>query len=225
MPDARMLQLPANVHPAIGGGGRLPRKILGRRGAMVLALVILLGLTKHVVSARAVGPDSLSALPGGHSVTAGLDVGGQPSDLDLQALADSYRVDGLANLGGVSVAEEVTAAALHQAYLRLNVAPGAALTWVQLKTLATFMRTETANGSTVYVHDDTGGGRVVAAADMLLLVRGRSWSAVRTGMTASQQNSLSIAQLQALKELVSALHQGRSSMTMNPYAAARLEPW
>lgn len=226
MPESRVLQLPQLMRPALGGGGLLPRKVLVRRSAVGFVLILLLGLAKHVVSSREIGPDPLGGLSGGRSVTIGLAVGGAPTDYDLQVLAESYQVDGVVNLGGASVAEQVTAASLHQAYLRLAVAPEAAPTWVQLKTLVGFMRSHTSHGRSVYMHDDVGGGRAVATADMLLLLRGEAWSAVSQGMTAAEQRSLSDDQLRAIQQLISALsHPGLHSSPNNPYAAARVGPW
>jgi hypothetical protein len=224
--EARVLQLPAQVCPAVGGGGRLSSKILVRRSAIALGLILLLGLTKHVVASREVGPDSLSALAGGRSVTVGMDIGGLPTDADLQALASSYRVVGVVNLAGASVAEQVTAVSLHQAYLHLAVAPGAAPTWAQLKQLAGFMYSHTSGGHSVYIHDDVGGGRAVATADMLLLLRGEPWSAVSRSMTDTEHRSLSDGQVRAIQQLISALsHPHLPLPPSNPYVNARSEPW
>src|SRR5450759_4549045 len=129
VPEARILW-PTRVRPAIGTGGRLPRKVLIRRSAVALGLIVLLGLAKLLVSHLETGGDSLSAPS--RVVAAGLDIGGAPSDYDLQALAASFRVDGVVNLGTPSVAEQVTAASLHQGYLYLAVAPGGAPTRAQL---------------------------------------------------------------------------------------------
>lgn len=225
MPEARTLNWPAQPHPAIGGGGRLPRKSLLRRGAAALALILLLGLAKEVVAARETGLVSLNAIPGGRSVTGSLKIGSAPTDMDLQALAATYQVDGVVNLGAPNVAEEATADSLHQSYLPLPVAGGAAPTWGQLQTLLKFMHKHIAAGKTVYVHDDEGGGRVVATSDMLLLLRGDAWSTVSRGMMAEERRWLSNGQLQAINELISALHANHHPLPGNPYAAARLTPW
>jgi hypothetical protein len=220
-----MLQWPAQVRPAIGQAGRLPRKVAIRRSAVALGLLILLGLAKLVVSHLEDRPDTLSALPGDRAEAAGLDIGGAPSDSDLQALAASYRVDGIVNLGTPSVAEQAAAASLGQAYLRLAVPPGAGPTWPQLRALAGFLRRHTARGSAVYLHDDAGGGRAVTTADMLLLLRGEAWSKVSRGMTTAQLQSLSDGQLLAINQLVIVLHPAGNPPAGNPYAAARLDPW
>ena len=56
MAEARMLQLPTQIRPAIGGGGRLPRKILAWQGVFALVLILLLGVTKHVVTTEKSAP-------------------------------------------------------------------------------------------------------------------------------------------------------------------------
>ena len=225
MPDARMLQWPAQARPTIGGGGRISRKVLIRRAAVTVGLLLLLGLAKYVVASREVGPDSLSALPGGRSVTAGLDIGGEPSDYDLQALAESYGVAGVVNLAGPNVAEQATMASLHQSYLRVALPPGAAPTWLQLREVASFLRSHTERGATVYLHDEVGGGRAVVTAEMLLLLRGEPSSAVLQGITTAERESLNKRQMLAIKQLTNALDRNSGSSTGNPYAGARLDRW
>lgn len=214
----------AQIQPAIGGGGRLRRKALVWEAVIALALLALLGVAKQYVSAREVGPDPLGALPGGVTV-AGLDIGGAPADYQLEALAASYRVDAVANLAGPSVAEQVTAASLHLAYLSLDVPPDEAPAWAQLQTLANFMRAHAKNGDSVYVHDDIGGGRALATACMLLLLRGTSWTAVQRDVTATGLRTLSSSQMQAVNQLNSALHSHSGSLSNNPYSNARIDPW
>jgi hypothetical protein len=212
------------VQPAIGGGGRLRRKVLVVEAVIALLLVVLLVIAKQYVTAREVGPDPLGALPGGETV-AGLDIGGAPADYQLQALAASYHVDAVANLAGPDVAEQVTAASLHLAYLTLDVPPDSAPTWAQLQALATFLRAHAKNGDSVYVHDDIGGGRALSTACMLLLLRGTSWAAVQREATATGLKTLSPAQTQAVNQLNSALHSNGKSLSTNPYSNARIDPW
>ena len=214
----------AQIQPAIGGGGRLRRKVLLWQGVIALALVVLLAITKQMVTAREVGPDPLGALPGGETI-AGLAIGGAPADYQLEALAASYHIDGVASLQGRSVAEQVTAASLHLAYLSLDVPADGAPTWAQLQTLAAFMRAHTKNGDSVYVHDDVGGGRAVATACMLLLLRGTSWAAVQRDVTGTGLNTMSPAQSRAVSQLNSALHSRGGSPLDNPYSKARIDPW
>jgi hypothetical protein len=91
--------------------------------------------------------------------------------------------------------------------------------------LVSFMRRHTAGGGSVYLHDDVGGGRVVATADMLLLLRGEAWPAVSRGMTTAELHSLSNGQLLAIEQLISALDPIGRSPVGAPYAAARIDPW
>lgn len=225
MSEARMLQLPKQIQPAIGGGGRLSRKVLVWQGVVALVLILLLGVTKHVVAAREIGPDPLSALPGGRTVTVGLYIGGVPTDDDLQALAASYGVRGVVNLSGPNIAEQVTTASLHLGYMRLAVAPSAAPTWTQLHMLANFMRSYTSRGDSVYLHDDVGGGGAVATAGMLLLLRGETWPTVQQAMTTAELRSLSNSQSRAIEQLISALHSSDQSRPGNPYSGAWIDRW
>ena len=220
-----MLQLPRQVRSAIGGGGRLPGKILAWQGVIALVLLIVLGIAKHVVATRENGLDLLNALPGGRMVTAGVDIGGMPTDYDLEALETSYHVDGVVNLNGPNVAEQVAAASLHLGYLRLAIAPGAAPTLVQLHMLANFMQSHVKKGNFVYLHDDLGGGRVVAAACMLLVLRGASWSTVQRKITSGEHMSLSRRQSLAVEQLSSALRSDGQSIHNNPYSGARINQW
>ena len=215
----------ARVRPAIGGGGRLPRKALIWQGAIAITLVLLLAVAKHLVAARETGSDPLSELAGSQVATAGLDFGGEPQDFELAALAASYRVDGVVRLQAPSVAEQATAASLHLGYLLTTVPPGAAPTWPQLETQASFMRAHTRNGDFVYLHDDDGGGRAVATACMLLLLRGDSWTVVQREVTAPALSTLSPRQQQAVTQLISVLQSHGRSVAGNPYAKARTDPW
>lgn len=215
----------AQLSPAIGGGGRLSRTALTWRALLAVVLLVLLVAAKHVVSAREVGPDPLSGLQGGQPVAPGLDIGGEPADSDLQALAGSYRVDGVVNLLGPSVAEQVTAASLKIGYLHLELSSGAAPTLAQLRTLASFMRAHTRNGESGYVHDDDGGNRAVVTACMLLLIRGDSWATVRRSVTPAALRILSPRQTRAVSELRAALLSPGKSLSGNPYSKARVDPW
>jgi hypothetical protein len=213
----------ARLHPAIGAGGRPPRKVLVRRSAVALALILLLGLAKLGVSQGIIKVRSTS--PPGRAVAAGLLIGGAPTDVDLQELAARFRVDGVVNLSSPDIAEQVTAASLHQGYLYLAVRPDTAPTLPQLRVLVSFMRGHTAKGASVYLHDDVGGARAVTTAAMLLLLRGQAWPAVSAGMTPAELGSLCDCQRLAMKRLWSALHPIGHSPAGNPYAAARLDRW
>lgn len=217
---------PVEARPAIGGGGRQPRKILGWQAVIGFLLVVLLVVAKQAVADRETGgSDPLASLPGGQTVTTGLDIGGQPTDYDLQGLAGSYQVDAVINLAGPNVAEQVAAASLQLAYIRLTIAPGAALGWPQLHTLAGFMHSHAVRGFYVYLHDDAGGGRAVSAAAMLLLLRGGSWPAIQAHFTAGELESLNPSQSHAIGQLASALRSAGRSLPGNPYSGAQIDPW
>ena len=161
-------------------------------------------------------------------MTSGLLIGATPADADLEDFAADFGVDAVVNVGSPSVAEQVTAASLHQGYLYLAMPVGAAPTWTQLRPLAGFMRRYTERGHWVYLHDDTGGPQALTTVAMLLLLRGQTWAAVVNRITPAGLSSLDTRQRLALEQLSSALHhagpQGRKP-SGNPYAAARLEPW
>jgi hypothetical protein len=157
--------------PAIGLGGRLPRRALVRRYALALALILLLGVAKVLIAPGTV--NVVSMISPDRVVLPGLMIGGAPTDTELQELAADLGVDGVVNLGAPSVAEQATATSLHQAYLYLAVPPDGTPTGAQLRLLAGFVRRYTERGAWVYLHDDVTGGRAVTAAAMLLLLRGQ----------------------------------------------------
>jgi len=217
---------PVRVNPAIGAGGRRPRRILIRRYALALALILALGLGKILIANKAISTVSLT-LPD-RVVTSGLIIGAAPADTDLEDFAADFGVDAVVNVGSPSVAEQVTTASLHQAYLYLAMPVGAAPTWTQLRPLAGFMRRYTERGDWVYLHDDTGGPQAVTTVAMLLMLRGQTWAAVVSQITPTGLRSLDARQRLALDQLNSALHQASPRARKpsgNPYAAARLEPW
>jgi hypothetical protein len=207
--------------PVVGGGGRLPRRALAWRGALALAVITVLiaaklGVTHGVIKVRTLAPPS-------RPVTASLLIGPAPSDADLQQMASAFHVDGVVNLAAPSVAEQVTAASLHQGYLSLPLPYQASPTWPQLRELVRFLRRYTARGAAVYLHDDVGGGRAVVTAAMLFLLGGETWPAVEARLTPPALGSLCDCQRRAIDRLRSALHhQARAG---NPYQAARLDPW
>jgi hypothetical protein len=117
-------------------------------------------LIRWSAAALGIGAGLLAGVPavrhgsalGGQPVAAGLDIGGAPEDYQLLALAASYHVDAVVSLGGSSVAEQATTVSLRLGYLLLNVPPGTAPTWTQLRTLDGFMRAHDRGGDSVYVH-------------------------------------------------------------------------
>jgi hypothetical protein len=206
--------------PAVGPGGSLLPRIRRRRIGAALALLLLLGVAKAEIPR--VAAEAYFAAGAGRLVVPGLVVGTAPSDGDLQQLADSDQFGGVVNLGAPSVAEQVTAGALHLPYLRLPVTLGGAPTWRQLRDLVLFMRIHTTKGDSVYLHDDTGDGRAATAAVMLLMLRGESrYGAVAgvgsTGFGATQQL--------AIRQLGSVLRPGHGPLPGNPYSAARRYSW
>ena len=223
MPEVRTLWWGMRARPAIGTSGKLPRRTLIGRSAVAVALLVLLGVAKILVSHLVVTPVTMS--PPDYVIAAGLDVGAAPDDAGLQEMASYFRVTGLINLASPNVAEQATAASLHQNYLYLPVAPGAAPSLAQLRVMASFMRTNTAHGGSVFVHDDIGGGRAVATAAMLLLLRGETWPKVTAQLTTADLQALSAGQLVSINQLSSALRRPGSRSPANPYAAARIDRW
>jgi hypothetical protein len=207
----------------VGGGGRLPRQALIWRGAVALAIVLLLIMAKLGVSHGII--KVRTPIPPSRLVVAGLLVGAAPSDGDLQQLAADFRVDGVVNLSVPSVAEQAAATSLHQGYLSLPLPAEASPSWPQLRRLASFMRRYTAGGASVLVHDDVGGGRAVVTAAMLLMLRGQAWPAVAAELTPAGLKALCDCQLRDLRRLRSALGSTGPENRGNPYAAARLERW
>lgn len=193
--------------PAIGRGGRLPRRTLVRRYALALALILLLGLAKMLITPGV--NNVVSMVQPDRVVTPGLIIGAAPTDTELQELAADLKVGGVVNLGPPSVAEQATATSLHQAYLYLAVPQGDAPTQTQLRLLAGFVRHYTERGGWVYLHDDVDGGRAVTTAAMLLLLRGQPWAAVSAQLTPAALGSLTDDQRLALNQLRAALtHRG-----------------
>ena len=75
------------------GGGRRPRKILLVHGLAGFVLIVLLLMVKHAVTAgEAANSDPLASMPGGKTVTFGLDIGGMTTDYELQGLAGPFEL-------------------------------------------------------------------------------------------------------------------------------------
>jgi hypothetical protein len=204
--------------------GPLSRRGRLWRGIVAVTLALLLGVAKLLVSLGIIQVSSPG--PAVQTVVPGLLIGGAPSDSDLRDLAGGgYGVDGVVNLAAPSVAEQVTAASLHQGYLYLGLREGASPTWAQLHVLASFMRRYTAGGGSVYLHDDVGGGRAVTTVAMLLLLRGQTWPAVSAEVTTADLGSLGAGQRLAIRLMEAALHPAGRLSPGNPYAGARLDPW
>lgn len=223
--EVRRAGLPALARPAIGGGGRQPRKVLRWQAAIALLLIIaMLGL-KHFVAGREEGNNPLAALPGGDQLAAGLDIGGIPTDIELQGLAGSYGVDAVINLSAPSVGEQAACSFLKISYMHAVVATDTAPTLAQLDTLAGFMHSHTSDGAYVFLHDEGGGGVAVATSSMLLLMKGESWPVIQQGLNSGQISSLSTAQTQAITELRTALQAPGKSLHGNPYSGVKIGSW
>lgn len=216
---------PAPARSAIGGGGRQPRKVLRWQAAIALLLVILMLGLKHYVASKEQGNNPLAALPGGDQVAAGLDIGGIPTDLQLEGLVGSYGVDGVINLSAPSVGEQAACAFLKVSYIHATVPNGTAPTLAQLRMLASFMRSHTSGGAYVFLHDEAGGGVAVATASMLLLMKGESWPTIQQGLDSGQIASLTAAQMRAMTELTSALQAQNKSLRGNPYSGIETDSW
>jgi hypothetical protein len=221
--EARTLRWRRRAQPAIGASGRLPRSVIIWRCAIALGLILLLGVTKIVVTHLQV--TTLTMGPPDYVIAAGLDIGPAPTDDGMQEMATYFRVDAVINLDTPNVEEQATAASLHLAYRYLPLASGTAPTWAQLRTLVVFMRAHTAGGGAVFVHDDVGGGRAVATAAMLLLLRGETWPKVTSQLSGAELQTLTAGQLVAINQLSTALRLPGSRMPANPYSAARIDPW
>jgi len=221
--EVRTLWWGMRARPAIGASGKLPRRAVVGRGAVGLALLVLLGAAKLAVSHLVVTPVTMS--PPDYVIAAGLDIGAAPDDAGLQEMATYFRVVALVNLASPDVVEQATAASLHQNYLYLPVPPGASPSLAQLRIMAGFMRASTAHGGTVFVYDDIGGGRAVATAAMLLLLRGETWPKVTAQLTKADLQTLNAGELVAINQLSSALREPGSRSAANPYAAARIDRW
>jgi len=165
-------------------------------------------------------------LPGAAQVTQDLLRGGQPDDLDLELLAEQYRVRAVVNINRPSVEERAVTVAQHQAYLEIPIAADTAPTWPQLATIAEFLRRYTRHGQVVYLHDNSGGGPVVATTAMLFLLRGEPLRQVLRS-TAPERSSMTSQQVLDVFDLAAALTSGsrRAVGSPNPYDGAERIRW
>ena len=182
----------------------MTRPSLFRRFGAGVLIVLALGGAKVAVGHAEV-KDPLGNLPDATEVAPGLLRGGSPDDMGLQALAGMLNVDGVINVGGPSVAEHAAAEFLGEAYVHENVKAGQAPSTTQLQAMADFLRRYTRGAKMVYLHDGSDGGRAVVTADMLLLVRGWSWSAMTKTMAAGDWAHLDASQVAALRDVEAAL--------------------
>jgi hypothetical protein len=210
--------------PAIGAVGPLPRRARLVRLGVALGFAVALLAGRFLLNVGATAP--LPPLPGAAKVTQDLLRGGQPDDLDLEMLAEHYRVRAVVNINRPSVEERAVTAAQHQAYLEIPIASDAAPTWPQLATIAEFLERYTRHGQIVYLHDNSGGGPAVATTEMLFLLRGEPLRQVLHS-TGREQRSLSGEQVLDVFELAAALTSGsrRAERSRNPYYGAHPISW
>jgi hypothetical protein len=204
---------------AIGPGGRLPRRVLLRRGAAALALVVLLALAQQAVSWQA-ARTSAETEPG-QVIAAGLIVGAPPADYDLEDLASSLRVDGVVDVGPPSIAEQVTARSLHLAYLYVAVPTNGSPTLSELNDLNRFIRENTSDDKEVYMHDDGTWARVTTTAAMLLMLRGQSWTSVSARLAPAELRTMCVCQRRAVARFGSALARSASHRDTGSHTSAR----
>jgi hypothetical protein len=160
--------------PAVGSGGRLPRRErLVRLGVLGLAALLAAGLLASKQLLAASPAAGLPAVPNPVWVVPGtLLRGGQPVDVDFVNLRDLYRVAAVVNLRATSTLERSVVRGFGLDYLSVPVTPGQAPTDRQLEAIVAFVRLHAAAGRIVYLHDDTGLDRAPAVAVMLLQLRG-----------------------------------------------------
>jgi len=218
--------------PGLGPGSWLLRLSLFKRLGVGVLIVVVLAFAKVAVGHAEV-QDPLGLLPPATEVAPGLLRGGSPTvtglqgdpiDSGLQALAVSRNVDGIVDVGAPSVSEQAAAGFLDEAYMYESVGAGKAPSVIQLKAMADFLRRYTRGAKVVYLHDSSDGDRVIVTAEMLLLVRGWSWSAMTKTMAAGDWAQLDASQLTALRDVDAALH-AKHLLPDNPYSALRPIPW
>jgi hypothetical protein len=210
--------------PAIGALEPLPRRVRLLRLAVAFAFAVALLAGRFFLNVGAA--PTLPPLPGAAQVTQNLLRGGQPDDLDLELLAEQYRVRTVVNINRSNVEERAVTAAQHQAYLEIPIAADTAPTWPQLAAIAEFLRHHARYGQVVYLHDNSGGGPVVATTEMLFLLRGEPLRQVLRS-TAREQRSMSSEQVLDVFNLAAALTPGprRSVSSDNPYNGAHFVSW
>jgi hypothetical protein len=200
------------------------------RGWPFVIRLVVLGIVA-ALSAGALGiktrhPDAnpLPPLPGAAQVTAHIVRGGQPADFDLLRLRNAYHVRAVVNLRLSGDSERDIAAGFGLDYLSVPVAADGAPTAADLAALVTFVRRYDNGSAVVYVHDDLGGGRAATAGLMLLLLRGQSFGAVMTTLSATDQRRLNSHQWGALVALSQALTE-HVDPAVNPYHEAVALRW
>jgi hypothetical protein len=203
-----------------------------RRLAVVLSLVALLGLALYVrvSGVMRTGPSdaSLPPLLAVATVAPGVLRGGQPSDIELLRLRDSYGVRAVVDVDGMEVEEKAVTGALGLRSLELTVSDRQPPTAEEILRLVRFLRstaaTQPGNDGTgvVYMHDFDGRGPVLVVTAMLQLLRGEPLPTVLNRLRAGSSRGLSGAQLHALYEVDRVV---RGVPPARAYAALRGESW
>jgi hypothetical protein len=218
MPDPREPRAPGPAGPGLGPGGRLPRRVLLRRGAVALALACSLALAKQGVSWQAARVTT-ERQPY-QAVATGLLIGPPPPDYNLRGLSSSLGVAAVVEVGPPSIVEQVTARSLHLAYLYLAVKTNGSPTRSQLNELDQFVRENTSGHKEVYMNDNGTWALVTTTAAMLLLLRGQSWTSVSTRLGAGELGTLCVCQRHAIARLSSALARSASHQDASGHALA-----
>jgi hypothetical protein len=186
--------------PALGGSTPL-----GRRGMLVrlVALTVLAGAALGVRATGVLHPGEPSPpLPGWARVDDRVLRGGQPTDLDLMQLRDSFGVRAVVDVDGTDVDERAVTEGLGLRLLVLDVGPSEAPAPQDVLAVARLARTA---GGPVYLHDSTGHGPVVAVAAALRVLGGTPVRALPPADTAG----LSPAQVLALRDVETVVRGGR----------------
>ena len=203
-----------------------------RSTAVVLVLAALLGFALFVRASGAMrtGPTdtSLPPLLAVATVAPGVLRGGEPSDIELLRLRDTYGVRGVVDVDRMDVEEKAVTAGLGLRTLQLTVTDGQPPTAEEILRLVRFLRSTAAtqpgnDGSgVVYIHDFDGRGPVLVVTAMLQIMRGVPLSTVLDGLRAGDSRGLSAAQLRALHEVDRVV---RGVPPTRAYSALRGESW
>jgi hypothetical protein len=213
---------PRPVPESLGGVERL-----GRRKVVVRVTVVVL-LVAVALSVRFAGllqPASplLPPLDRSAQVTDGVMRASVPHESEYRLLRDSFRVRAIVSIGRTTVEEEAETRALGIRLLSLDIGDADAPTAQQLRDVIGLIRSTTASGDVVFLHDKDGAGPVLSLAAMVQLVDGVSLSDVLADLDPEEQGRLTVPQRQALQGVDDALS-GTGDAT-GPYAVLRGVTW
>jgi hypothetical protein len=200
--------------------------------AVVLSLAALLGLALYVrvSGVMRTGPTdtSLPPLLAVATVAPGVLRGGEPSDIELLRLRDSYGVRAVVDVDAMDVEEKAVTGGLGLRTLDMTVTDRQPPTAEEILRLVRFLRSTAAtrpgsDGSgVVYMHDIDGRGPILVVTAMLQLLRGVPLSTVLDDLRAESSSGLSGAQLRALHEVDRVV---RGIPPTRAYSALRGESW